>query len=65
MIHGLKIGSRVIVGVGSVVSKDISENGMAASIHVRAIKTIDEYFEQMRNKSLKRARLKGLEKEAF
>ena len=61
---GVKIGNRVIIGAGSIITRDIPDNSVAAGIPARVIKTVDEYLEQMKKKSLKCGHLKGLEKEA-
>ncbi len=64
IMPGVKIGSRVIVGAGSIVTRDIPDNSVAVGVPARVIKTVDEYLEQMKKKSLKCGHLKGLEKEA-
>ena len=40
---GVKIGKNCIIGVGSVVTKDIPDNSVAAGVPAKVIKTIDEY----------------------
>jgi acetyltransferase-like isoleucine patch superfamily enzyme len=61
---GVRIGNRVIIGAGSVVTRDIPDNSVAVGVPARVIKTVDDYLEQMKKKSLKCGHLKGLEKEA-
>ena len=63
IMPGVNIGSRVIIGAGSIVTKDIPDNSVAAGVPARVIKTVDEYLEQMKKKSLKCGHLQGLEKE--
>ena len=64
VLPGVTIGSRVIVGAGSIVTKSIPDNSVAVGSPARVIKTVDEYLEQMKRKSLKCGHLSGLEKEA-
>lgn len=64
VMPGVRIGNRVIIGAGSIVTRDIPDNSVAAGVPARVIKTVDEYLEQMKGKSLKCGHLKGLEKEA-
>jgi acetyltransferase-like isoleucine patch superfamily enzyme len=64
ILPGVKIGNRVIIGAGSIVTKDIPDNSVATGVPARVIKTVDEYLEQMKKKSLKCGHLQGLEKEA-
>jgi acetyltransferase-like isoleucine patch superfamily enzyme len=64
ILPGARIGNRVIIGAGSVVAGNIPDNSVAAGVPARVIKTVDEYLEQMKAKSLKCGHLKGLEKEA-
>ncbi|HEY9175924.1 MAG TPA: acyltransferase [Verrucomicrobiae bacterium] len=65
IMPGVKIGNRVIVGAGSVVTRDIPDNSVAVGVPARVIKSVDAYLEQMKRKSLKCGHLKGLEKEAI
>ena len=64
VLPGVSIGNRCIIGAGSVVTKSIPDNSVAAGVPARVIKTTDEYLESMKKKSLKCGHLKGLEKEA-
>lgn len=64
ILPGVTIGNRVIVGAGSVVTRNIPDNSVAAGVPARVLKTVDEYLEQMKKKSLKCGHLQGLEKEA-
>jgi len=60
---GVTIGNRVIIGAGSVVTKNIPDNSVAVGSPARVIKTVDEYLVTMKEKSLRCGHLKGLEKE--
>lgn len=64
IMPGVNIGNRVIIGAGSIVTKDIPNNSVAAGIPARIIKSVDDYLIQMQKKSLKCGHLRGLEKEA-
>jgi len=64
IMPGVKIGNRVIIGAGSVVTKDIPNNCVAAGVPARVIKSVDDYLEHMKKKSLHCGHLKGIEKEA-
>jgi acetyltransferase-like isoleucine patch superfamily enzyme len=62
IMPGVTIGNRCIIGAGSVVTKSIPDNSVAAGVPARVIKTTDEYFEDMKRKSLKCGHLIGEEK---
>jgi acetyltransferase-like isoleucine patch superfamily enzyme len=64
ILPGVKIGNRVIIGAGSIVSKDIPDNSVAVGTQARVIKSVDDYLEQMKKKSLMCGHLKGSEKGA-
>jgi acetyltransferase-like isoleucine patch superfamily enzyme len=64
VMPGVNIGNRVIIGAGSIVTRGIADNSVAVGVPARVIKTVDEYLEQMKKKSLKCGHLHGLEKEA-
>lgn len=64
ILPGVEIGNRVVVGAGSVVTKSVPENSVVAGNPARMIRTLDEYTERMRAKSLGVGHLRGLEKDA-
>lgn len=59
IMPGVKIGNRCIVGAGSIVTKDIPDNSVAVGVPCRVIKSVDDYLEQMKAKSLKCGHLHG------
>jgi acetyltransferase-like isoleucine patch superfamily enzyme len=62
ILPGVKIGNRCIIGTGSIVTKDIPDNSVAAGVPAKVIKTVDEYLEKAKQNSLKFGHLKGKEK---
>lgn len=64
IMPGVTIGDNVIIGAGSVVSKDIPPNSVAAGVPARVIKTLDEYLEKAQSISLGYGALSAREKEA-
>lgn len=56
---GVNIGSNVIIGAGSIVTKNIPDNSVSVGIPARVIKTIDEYLEKAQMNSLRLGHLKG------
>lgn len=47
LLYNVKIGSNVIIGAGSVVSKDIPSNCVAAGVPCKVIGSFDEYKEKV------------------
>lgn len=45
-----KIGSNCIIGVGTIVTKDIPDNSVVAGVPARIICSIEEYCEKNKNK---------------
>lgn len=64
LLPGVTIGDRVVVGARSVVTKDVPSGNVVAGNPARIIKTMDEYSEQMRRKSLGLGHLGSSEKAA-
>lgn len=62
IMPGVKIGNRVIIGAGSIVTKDIPDNSVAVGVPCRVIKTVDEYLLKAKSNSLHLGHLKGEEK---
>jgi acetyltransferase-like isoleucine patch superfamily enzyme len=63
ILPGVTIGNRVIIGAGSVITNNIPDNSVAVGVPARVIKSVDEYLENMKKKSLKCGDLKGINKE--
>lgn len=64
IMPGVKIGSRVIIGAGSIVTKDIPNNSVVAGIPAKKLKSVDEYLEIAKKKSLGFGHLSAKEKES-
>jgi acetyltransferase-like isoleucine patch superfamily enzyme len=43
VLPGVKIGSNVVVGAGSIVTRDIPDNSVSVGVPARVIKHLDEY----------------------
>lgn len=63
ILPGVTIGDNVIIGAGSVVTKDIPSNSVAAGVPAKVIKPIDEYLEQAKARSLGLGHLSASEKD--
>jgi acetyltransferase-like isoleucine patch superfamily enzyme len=63
IMPGAKIGSRVIIGAGSLVHRNIPNNSVAVGVPAMIVNTVDSYLENMKKKSLCCGHLQGLEKE--
>lgn len=63
LLPGVTVGSKVIIGAGAVVTKDIPDNSVAVGVPARVIKTADEYLEKLQKESLHLGHLKGQEKD--
>lgn len=48
LLPGVKIGSKVIIGAGAVVTHDIPDNSVAVGSPARVVMTYDEYIEKNR-----------------
>ena len=44
---GVTIGNNVIIGAGSIVTKDIPDNSVAVGVPARVIRTTDEYLNKI------------------
>lgn len=51
ILKGVHIGNNVIIGAGAVVSKDCEDNSIYAGIPARKIKTLQEYYENVKDKA--------------
>lgn len=50
ILPGITVGDNVVIGAGSVLTKDIPSNCVAAGVPCKPIKTIYEYFDQIKDK---------------
>lgn len=55
ILRGVKIGDNVIVGAGSIVTKDIPSNTIVAGNPARVISTLEEYYNKTKANLLKNA----------
>ena len=55
ILKGVSIGDNCIVGAGSIVTKSIPSNSVAAGVPCRVICTVEEYFEKRKEKGLEEA----------
>jgi len=62
ILPGVTIGNRCIIGAGSVVTRSIPDNTVAAGVPARVIKSTDEYLQSAKARSLKLGHLRGEEK---
>jgi len=52
ILPGVTIGNRCVIGAGSVVTQDIPDNSVAAGVPARVVRSVDDYLDRMRAKSL-------------
>lgn len=50
VLKGVTIGNNCIIGLGSIVSKDIPDNSVASGVPARVICSIEEYFSSRQEK---------------
>ncbi len=62
-MKGVKIGSNVVIGAGSIVTKDIPDNSVAVGNPCKVVKSSDELLEKLKSISLGIGHLKGKYKE--
>lgn len=46
IMPNVKIGDNVVIGAGSVVTRDIPSNSVACGVPAKVISTIEEYYEK-------------------
>jgi acetyltransferase-like isoleucine patch superfamily enzyme len=62
IMPGVTIGNRCIIGAGSIVTRSIPDNSVAAGVPARVIKSTDEYLKGAEAKSLHFGHLSAKEK---
>ena len=63
ILGGVTIGNKVIIGCGSVVTRDIPDNSVAVGSPARVIKSADEYLEKAKTNSIHLGHLYGQAKD--
>ena len=63
ILPGVTIGDYVVVGAGSVVTKDVPPHSVVAGVPARVIESTDEYLKKLEKESLHLGHLVGIEKE--
>jgi len=61
ILKGVRIGENTIIGAGSVVTRDIPANSVAAGNPCKVIMTIDEYYETRKKRYVDEAKSYALE----
>lgn len=62
---GATIGSNVIIGAGSVVTKDIPSNSVAAGNPCKVLMNIEEYYAKNKGKIVQTKFMSASEKKAY
>lgn len=60
---GVTIGNNCVIAAGSVVTKDVPDNYVVGGVPARFIKSSDDYFKGLKQKSLGLGHLKGKTKD--
>lgn len=63
IMPGVTIGDYVVIGAGSVVTKDIPSNEVWAGCPAKRVKSIDDYHRKISSESLHLGNLAGAEKD--
>lgn len=64
ILPGVTIGDDVVIGARSVVTRDIPSNSVAVGTPARVIKSLDQYFDELSERSLGLGHLTGKQKDA-
>ncbi|HEY4324216.1 MAG TPA: acyltransferase [Mucilaginibacter sp.] len=59
ILPGVKIGNNCIIAAGSVVSKEVKDNTVVGGVPAKFIKSIDDYKEGVKSRSLHLGHLTG------
>lgn len=65
IMPNVKIGKNSIIGCGAVVTKDIPDNSVVAGVPAKVIKSLDEYYDNNKNKIVLTANMNPAEKKDF
>lgn len=53
ILKGVSIGDNCIIGLGSIVTKDIPDNSVVCGVPAKVVCSIDEYYSKRKEKSIK------------
>lgn len=65
IMPGVRIGKNTVIGAGSIVTKSIDENTVACGIPAKKIKSIEQYYEDNKDKVVYTKNMSNLEKKLF
>lgn len=65
IMPGVTIGDNCIIGLGSIVTKDVESNSVVCGVPAKKIKTIEEYAESIKDKLYPIAKLSKKEKRKY
>jgi len=63
IMPGVKMGNNIIVGARSVITKNVDDNSVMVGVPAKLIKSVDEYYESIKSKSLALGHLNRDQKE--
>lgn len=63
ILGGVTIGNKVIIGCGTIITKDIPDNSVVVGVPGKVIKSADEYLEKAKKESINLGHLLGEEKD--
>lgn len=53
ILKGVTIGDNVIIGIGSIVNKDIPSNSIAVGVPAKVIGSYDDYYAKRKKRMLR------------
>lgn len=65
IMPGITIGDNVVIGAGAVVTKDIPPNSVAVGIPAKPIKSLDQYWDSIRDRIVNTKKMTPKEKRLF
>ena len=65
ILPGVTIGDNVVIGAGAVVSRDIPSDCVAVGIPARPLKSLDEYWQHVQNKTIPAKLLNPKDKQIY
>lgn len=65
ILPGVNIGDNVVIGAGSIVTKDIPSNSVVAGVPAKVIKSINDYYESLKGSVDYTKDMDPIEKKAY